>query len=357
MTTPRPAERGGPLTRGLNWLLNTLLTPAENERPRNRPSSRPTTLSHNEPGELLSRQPTRVTPVVFQEYTTTAPVRSTRAPQRFTTANTLQVTPDLANVIKKLQAQSRPGTQQKPELSADEISILLREVKKLQSNPNLLKNLEAAFGKKFTFDNEGQEKTSLRTTRPTTRTTTSRTTTTTTTTTTRPPTTRPTFRSRKSTTKIPELSQSDIAFLIKQIQAAQQDPSAAKNIDISKLIGAGSPTEKYLSSTSFPDDFLNHVNKSPTSKPSRSPKYEPVYQSSPRPQSGYKDDVSSSAPKRPTLPPVAFRPVNGVPEGEGMLRGRLVNAAVSVTRSISRFLSNAFQVNPPEKQKGSRVQI
>lgn len=89
-TTPRP----GPLTRGLNWVLNNLLGPNQGQPA----SRRPRPQGDGEEG-FLSRQPTRVTPVVYDEPTTANPVRSTRPP-RTTGRPQAQASQELSNVLK-----------------------------------------------------------------------------------------------------------------------------------------------------------------------------------------------------------------------------------------------------------------
>lgn len=217
------------MQRGLTWLASTLLPLDTTARPRVRPSSRPT----YERDENLSRQPTQVTPIVFNDFTTARP-KTTKRPLK---SNAREQ--DLETVLKLLQTPQigTPKNAQEAEL--------IRQIKEIQSNPNLLRNLEIAFGRRFNVP-----------------TTTRRTTTTTTTTTTRPTTRRTT---RKPTTTRPkssniQLSPEDLTYLIQQIQKVQQDPSAAKNIDISKLIGARSTTPVYQQPSTFSNEFLQAIN-------------------------------------------------------------------------------------------------
>lgn len=225
--TPRPP---GLLQRGLTWLASTLLPLDTTARPRPRPSSRPS----YEREENFHRQPTQVTPIVFDENTTPRP-RTTKRPVVQSSAQKQ----DLETVLKLLQTP-QTGTPR----NAQEAE-LVRQIKEIQNNPNLLRNLEIAFGRRFNIPSTIKPVTTRRTTTTTTRRPTTRRTTQ------RPTTTRP------RTSDI-NLSPEDLSNLIQQIQKVQQDPSAAKTIDISKLIGARTTTKP--PSSTFSDEFLEALN-------------------------------------------------------------------------------------------------
>lgn len=318
------------LSQGLNWLLNAF-APPPTRSPAPKPATRPN-LALNIAGgnleELMTRQPTKLTPVVYDvpEVVTNSAPSSTIRPRSIPSDLNQQEQKEISVVLKQLQtiqkdpvaAQNivaqftgKPSATYRPgrtgDLSPQDLVTLLKEIQAIQKDPSAVRNIQAAIN-----------------TKPTTTTTTS----TTTTTTRRPRTTRPPPKKTLN-----DLNEQELGLLLKQIQAIQQNPQLAQNIDFSKFIGgATGSTPGYDDSD---DDF---VASGSTRKPTRSPRVEAslAYNSPEEP---------TMAPRKPTLPPVAFRPVSGVPNTNPELGGRLVNAAVSVTKAISSFLGSAFQVN------------
>lgn len=167
------------------------------------------------------------------------------------------------------------------------------------------------------------------------------------------------------------LSQDDIQKLIKQLEAIQKDPSAAKNLDLTpfksleslnrenvQVFMPGSSGVSERETTRPVTRAISQRNKITTTETipettSRSRKSgSRAIRTSTAPPSSVsnsidedEDIVAPTTKGKVTIPPVRLRPVSGVSDDAGsMVRGRLLTAAVNVTRAISGFLGTAFQV-------------
>ncbi|XP_076273924.1 uncharacterized protein LOC143204885 isoform X6 [Rhynchophorus ferrugineus] len=155
----------------------------------------------------------------------------------------------------------------------------------------------------------------------------------------------------------PNLSQEEIQVLIKQLEAVQNDPKAATQLDFSKIkslqnlidvnegvqvTSAGqrgttlraTARPAKLQATTEADDFVGFNKKVTTTVSTASV------------SNSIDDDfefVSTTARTR-VIPPVSLNPIPGIDDqGESLIRGNLLTAAVNVTRAISSFLGSALQ--------------
>lgn len=182
-----------------------------------------------------------------------------------------------------------------------------------------------------------------------------------------PPRTRSVSTAKRGSSKyrkpLHSLSEDELKTLVNQLEAAEKDPSKAKDIDFSALgfppASSSKPTN-LLSNNAV--QITNSGNIGTTSKVraavdssakqaevvplvfnrGRSTTVAPAIVSN-----SIADDVDAetTTAKQRRLPPVQLNPVPGIDGGDGtQVRGQLINAAVNVTRAISQFLGSAIQV-------------
>lgn len=304
---------------GLNWLLNRIAPLQQPGRETPQPSRPKVVVKFPEVNteEIMTKQPTRLTPVIYDgEDASLNYIPSSTLRPRAASPNNLeqQEQREIAVLLKQIQAiRKDPGAAQnvvkqftgrpsatfipgrKGDLSPQELVILLKEVQALQEDPKAVRNIKAA----IQSETIAPAPIIFRTTSTTTTTTTPR----------------PT--ARRAPKNLNELNEQELALLLAQLQA---NPQAAKNVDLTSLLQ--NPNLANLQT-----DQLGGSAPESTRKPKQT-----------------MDFYEEATTKKTALPPVAFRPVNGIPDGDSAFRGRLVNAAVSVTRAISSFFGNAIQV-------------
>ncbi|KAL3266242.1 hypothetical protein HHI36_010423 [Cryptolaemus montrouzieri] len=165
------------------------------------------------------------------------------------------------------------------------------------------------------------------------------------------------------------VSQNDIQKLIRQLETIQKDPSAAKNFDFATfknlqnlnsenvqvfMPGSSGVSQRETTKTitrsvtprSRSTSTIDPLREAHTSKELNRAVRTSTYSPTPVSNSLFDDvdDIVTTQKGRVTLPPVKLRPVNGVSDDAGsVVRGRLLTAAVNVTRALSGFLGSALQ--------------
>ncbi|XP_048525447.1 mucin-5AC isoform X6 [Dendroctonus ponderosae] len=162
----------------------------------------------------------------------------------------------------------------------------------------------------------------------------------------------------------PSLTQDEIQGLIKQLEAVQNDPDAADQLDFSKIkslqnlinvnegvqvthtgqhgaTSRATPRPPRVRSSTEKDRLLAEINRRP-----KASTISTLSVSNSIDDDDEDEDASSISTTTRTrvMPPVSLNPIPGIDDqGDSMIRSNLLTAAVNVTRAISSFLGSAIQ--------------
>ncbi|XP_044255740.1 mucin-2-like isoform X6 [Tribolium madens] len=152
---------------------------------------------------------------------------------------------------------------------------------------------------------------------------------------------------------VSSLSQQDIQKLIRQLENIQKDPANSQELDFSQIKSLQAllnSDEGVQVTSSGSTGATSRPNTTPLTTAKRKSKGRVAKSTTAVPLSvsnSIADDeefVSTTTTRsRVSLPPVRLRPVPGIEDGDTMVRGQLITAAVNVTRAISSFLGTALQ--------------
>ncbi|XP_066245642.1 mucin-2-like isoform X4 [Euwallacea similis] len=153
----------------------------------------------------------------------------------------------------------------------------------------------------------------------------------------------------------PSLSQEEIQVLIKQLEAVQNNPNAADQLDFSKITSLHNLIN-VNEGVQVTHAGQHGATSRATPRPQRTTTASPIVAEIPiRPRFSTVSTVSVSnsiddleldvtTPRPRPLPPVSLNPIPGIDDqGDSMVRSNLLTAAVNVTRAISSFLGSAIQ--------------
>ncbi|XP_066145062.1 uncharacterized protein [Euwallacea fornicatus] len=153
----------------------------------------------------------------------------------------------------------------------------------------------------------------------------------------------------------PSLSQEEIQVLIKQLEAVQNNPNAADQLDFSKITSLHNLIN-VNEGVQVTHAGQHGATSRATPRPQRTTTLSPIVAEIPiRPRFSTVSTVSVSnsiddleldvtTPRPRPLPPVSLNPIPGIDDqGDSMVRSNLLTAAVNVTRAISSFLGSAIQ--------------
>uniref|UniRef100_A0AAR5NZX8 LEM domain-containing protein n=1 Tax=Dendroctonus ponderosae TaxID=77166 RepID=A0AAR5NZX8_DENPD len=164
----------------------------------------------------------------------------------------------------------------------------------------------------------------------------------------------------------PSLTQDEIQGLIEQLEAVQNDPDAADQLDFSKIkslqnlinvnegvqvthtgqhgaTSRATPRPPRVRSSTEKDRLLAEINRRP-----KASTISTLSVSNSIDDDDEDEDASSISTTTRTrvMPPVSLNPIPGIDDqGDSMIRSNLLTAAVNVTRAISSFLGSAIQVD------------
>ncbi|XP_064214953.1 mucin-2 isoform X7 [Tribolium castaneum] len=152
---------------------------------------------------------------------------------------------------------------------------------------------------------------------------------------------------------VSSLSQQDIQKLIRQLENIQKDPTNSQELDFSQIKSLQAllnSDEGVQVTSSGSTGATSRPNTTPLTTAKRRNKGRVAKSTTAEPLSvsnSIADDeefVSTTTTRsRVSLPPVRLRPVPGIEDGDTLVRGQLITAAVNVTRAISSFLGTALQ--------------